>query len=49
MLACVNDGASVIGVTTKPDEVKKWRCRFEELNGRIEGLHSRSHPEPDMG
>lgn len=49
MLACVNDGASVVGVTTKPDEVKKWRRRFEELNGRIEGLHSRSHPEPDMG
>lgn len=49
MLACVNDGASVPGVTTKPDEVKKWRRRFEELSGRIEGLHSRSHPEPDMG
>ncbi|KAI7773476.1 hypothetical protein LA080_010579 [Diaporthe eres] len=49
MLACVNDGASVVGVTTRPDEVKKWRRRFEELSGRIEGLHSRSHPEPDMG
>lgn len=49
MLACVNDGASVPGVTTKPDEVKKWRRQFEELSGRIEGLHSRSHPEPDMG
>lgn len=49
MLACVNNGASVPGATTKPDEVKKWRRQFEELSGRIEGLHSRSHPEPDMG